>query len=536
MKRKINKKNLTKVLLVLLFIAILALGAVLFFENNKIKKSYNKYVLINNNTNLYDSKNKIVGKIYKNAYFELDEYKSGKYFKIKDSDYYIYYSDVKKTKKQENNIKDYYVSIGENITLKDNTKLYNNNKVSLSLNKGNIREVLYKDDDYYYFRFLNNIYGVKKDSVKEVTLTKGLTKDYVSVLYYETTNDNMDAQFKWLKENGNFGITLEDFELWSNDTINLNKNAVLILSQNEEVIKKAKEYGIYVEKNYGNYSYNGNNSSCKKGTQTVIPIYNIGNETNNEMLKKILAGEPIVYIDLTTNYAHNIRSEEGNASSIAVLNYHFFYDSSLGEYCGEGNCMDVKDFERELYWLKENNFKTLTIDEFIKWMYGEIELPNRSVLLTVDDGAMGTGIDNGNKLMPLLEKYDMHATLFLIAGWHPHKNYISPNLDVESHTYNMHEGGYCSSEERGSKLLCSTPEEIKNDLNTSKYEIGTDNAFCYPMYVYNDKVINVLKELGYKVAFTGGGYKASRDDDKYKIPRYHIYDSTTLDEFIDMIN
>ena len=100
----------------------------------------------------------------------------------------------------------------------------------------------------------------------------------------------------------------------------------------------------------------------------------------------------------------------------------------------------------------------------------------------------------------------------------------------------MHEGGYCDSEERGSKLLCSTKEQIKEDLATSKMEIGTDNAFCYPMYVYNDKVIDALKEMGYKVAFTGGGYSATRDNDKYKIPRYHIYDSTSLDEFIDMIN
>ena len=176
------------------------------------------------------------------------------------------------------------------------------------------------------------------------------------------------------------------------------------------------------------------------------------------------------------------------------------------------------------------------MDEFIKWMYGEIELPNRSVLLTIDDGALGTGLDNGNKLMPLLEKYDLHATLFLISGWHKYSNYISPNMDVESHTYNMHSGGACDSEARGSKLLCSSREAIKEDLKISKQEIGSDKAFCYPMYVYNDKVISVLQEMGYKVAFTGGDYKATRDNDKFKIPRYHIYDSTSLDEFIDMIN
>ena len=55
------------------------------------------------------------------------------------------------------------------------------------------------------------------------------------------------------------------------------------------------------------------------------------------------------------------------------------------------------------------------MEEFRKWMYGEIEIPSKSILITVDDGAMGTGKHNGNKLNPLLEEYHMNATLFLIT-------------------------------------------------------------------------------------------------------------------------
>ena len=532
-----NKRiNKFKVFLALVLILVLTISILILFNGINTKKYYSEYVLVTKNTNLYDSKNKSIGTIYKNTYLELDKFNNKKYFKIKGSDYSVYYSDVKKTKKQDNNMKDYYVGIGENISLKDNVELYRNDKAIVKLNKGNTYEVISKDDNYYYIKLFNSLCDVKKDDVKEVTPNKSVKKDYVSVLYYENSNNAMDSQFKYLKEDGYFGITIEDFTLWFAGKINLNNRAILILSNNEDVIKTAKEYGIYVEKNYGEYSYRSNNASAKKGSTSGVSMYTMDSSINNEKLKKILNGDPIVNIDITTSYSHSLRSEEGNAESIAVLNYHFFYDPSLGEVCDEGNCFDSREFERELYWLKENNYKTLTINEFIKWIYGEIELPNRSLLITIDDGAMGTGLDNGNKLMPLLEKYDMHATLFLIAGWHQYKNYISPNLDVESHTYNMHTGGYCDSEERGSKLLCSSLDEIKIDLATSKYEIGTDNAFCYPMYVYNDKVITALKEMGYKVAFTGGGYSATRDNDKYKIPRYHIYDSTSLDEFIDMIN
>lgn len=531
MKKK--KINIFKILLALVLLVGLVSGILILFNGTNIKKYYNGYVLVTKDTKLYDSKKKNIGTIYKGSYLELDKFNGDKYFKIKNSDYYVYYESIKSTKKKENNIKEYYVTIGKSITLKDNTELYLDNKVNIKLNKSSKYEVLYLDDNYYYIRFLNNAYGIKKDDVKEEKDIKIPEKNYMSVFYYEKYNEFIDAQLKYMKGNDYFGITLEDFTLWKDEKININKNGILILSNDEEVLKKAKEYNIYVEKNLGDYVYNGNNASCKRGTKTNIPFYNV---ENVDLLKKALDGEPITNIDISTKYNHNLRSEEGNATSIPVLNYHFFYDASLGEYCGEGICLDSRELERELSWLKENNYKTLTMDEFIKWYYGEIELPNRSVLLTIDDGAMGTGFDNGNKLIPLLEKYDMHATLFLIAGWHKHENYISPNLDVESHTYDMHTGGYCDTEARGSQLLCSTLDEIKIDLATSKYEIGTDNAFCYPMYVYNDKVITALREMGYKVAFTGGSYNATRDNDRYKIPRYPIYDSTTLDEFIDMIN
>ena len=84
MKRRINKKNLTKVLLGIIFVLILVFLAVIFLNGNGAKKNYSKYISVIKDTSLYNSKNKKVGKIYKNAYFELDEYKSGKYFKIKD--------------------------------------------------------------------------------------------------------------------------------------------------------------------------------------------------------------------------------------------------------------------------------------------------------------------------------------------------------------------------------------------------------------------------------------------------------------------
>lgn len=236
----------------------------------------------------------------------------------------------------------------------------------------------------------------------------------------------------------------------------------------------------------------------------------------------------ITYVPFKT-----LPSENATATGIAVLNYHFFY--AEGESQGGGNFMRTDFFEEQLKYLKDNNYKTLTMEEFRAWMYGEIELPARSVLLTIDDGAMGTGIHNGNKLIPLLEKYEQHATLFLVTGWWDIENYRSSYLDIESHTNDMHTSSYCDGVARGAQMLCYSDEQVLADLRSSISITGSNTALCYPFYAYTEHSIELTKEAGFKLGFASGGYKATRNSNKYAIPRYHMYDFTPLGEFVNMI-
>ena len=229
-----------------------------------------------------------------------------------------------------------------------------------------------------------------------------------------------------------------------------------------------------------------------------------------------------------------VKNKPVTSQGIAVLNYHFFY--SDGESCGQNICLNTIKFEEQLKYLKDNGYKTLTMDEFVRWMYGEIELPEKSVLLTIDDGAMGTGMHNGNKLIPLLEKYEIHATLFLITGWWDIRNYQSEYLDIESHTYDMHNEGFCSGVARGARMLCSSYDVALSDLKKSIDITGSKNAFCYPFYAYDDDAIKVVKDAGFKVAFAGGSRKATKNSNKYAIPRYPIHSNISLDTFINYIS
>ena len=269
-----------------------------------------------------------------------------------------------------------------------------------------------------------------------------------------------------------------------------------------------------------------NIDKTKPGDYTIK--YSVSDSSGNitETIREVKYVKPV---------KKELPKEDALASSIAVLNYHFFYDPTLKEPSGDGNFTSVQKFEEQLKYLQDNHYKTLTMEEFRAWMYGEINLPARSVLITIDDGGTGTSYINGNKVIPLLEKYDMHATLFLISGWWKKSDYESSHLDVESHSYLMHESNYCKGVARGAKMLCLSNEEVLEDLQKSIEAVGSSTAYCFPFYAYTENAINLVKEAGFKLAFVGGNYKATRNTNKYKIPRYHMYKGTSMLEFNNFI-
>jgi len=71
------------------------------------------------------------------------------------------------------------------------------------------------------------------------------------------------------------------------------------------------------------------------------------------------------------------------------------------------------EFESDLCFLQSNGYRTVTGEEYIGWLNGESGSWKGSVLLTFDDG-MSSVYTHG---LPLLEKYGMHAMVFLVSGY-----------------------------------------------------------------------------------------------------------------------
>lgn len=212
---------------------------------------------------------------------------------------------------------------------------------------------------------------------------------------------------------------------------------------------------------------------------------------------------------------------------VAVLSYH---NVAKKEECTTEDpwCISVDCFEKEMKYLHDAGYKTLTMQEFYEWKIGERRVPFRSVLITFDDGLLS----NAEYAMPILKKYGLNATIFCIGKnveestdetWTGDKTrYMMrkklkeyrkkyPNIEFYSHSYNMHYDNAVDTQ---------TKEEMERNLKKYGELYGRTDVMAYPYGRYNDKVISVLKKNDYKMAFTLlDNRKATRKDDNFKINR-----------------
>ena len=547
-KRRIKKKVKKIFSRIIILIMLCILGGFITYsylteDNNTPFKEKtnitNNYIKITKATNLLNEKGKKVGNIDKDIILSANK-RNNKLYKISNTNYYVSIDDIDNNIKYKDSINKNYVDFGKEISTKDKYNLLSEDKI-IEVNNSDKYKIKYQDNDYYYIDLGNIYFKIKKDEIKEEKdyNVKDKISDKISVINFSRienecslnecyTKENVKKVLDYIEKNNYYTVNINDFRNWNFGNVKLKEKAVLLITPNSnEVIESLnKDYNnminVYTPESGFTYLYN-NKTNCINTNLSSLNNYNIYNNNTLDDIKKMIDGEEV-----------NTKFFEGEtANSVAIVNYHFFYDLSKGQTnCKEEICEDVTRFREHLNYLRDNGYTTLTMNQFVKWIYGEIDVPAKSVLITIDDGAYGTGFHNNNNLIPILDEYKMHATLFLISGWWDINNYKSSYLEIQSHTYNMHNKGSCGD----AQLICANYQEIYNDLKQSIDVIGDKNTFCYPFYRYDNEAISAIKDLGFKIAFAGGNVKATRSSNKYTVPRYPIYDSTSLDRFIKMVS
>lgn len=222
---------------------------------------------------------------------------------------------------------------------------------------------------------------------------------------------------------------------------------------------------------------------------------------------------------------------------LPVLMYHFFYEKDDPNYIGktpDNNILLIDDFIEQMQYLKEDNFYFPTWEEVEEYIDGKQNLPEKSVVITDDDGNTSFFI----LAVPVIEELGIPVTSFIITNLYEARLQEKYEfINYQSHSDDMHQAG---SNGKGAMVNWKY-DEIVSDLKESKNKIEkytnrNCNVFCYPFGHYNEVAKKALKDTGFNFAFTVESGRVKIGADKYALPRVRINRTTTLNEFKKAVN
>ncbi|MDR3121262.1 MAG: polysaccharide deacetylase family protein [Clostridiales bacterium] len=271
-------------------------------------------------------------------------------------------------------------------------------------------------------------------------------------------------------------------------------------------------------------------------------------ETGEGVQETALAALQKQYESALNIIEHNVQ----NASSIPILTYHSFAkqtdaNKKWSDDAAENSwILPEKQFEAQMDYLAENKFHTATLEELEQYLRGKLKLPDRTVVLTFDDGYRS----NIEIAYPILKKHKFHAAVFLITGAIGNERYSTAAsrtpldfmnwtdlnrrgdaFSYYSHTHEMH-----TEYDNGTTKFAAEPlKTVTRDLITSKSLTGAV-YFAYPHGRADARGKALLKEQGFRMAFIIERGYASRSTDRFAIPRFSVTPSMDDDEFRQICN
>lgn len=198
------------------------------------------------------------------------------------------------------------------------------------------------------------------------------------------------------------------------------------------------------------------------------------------------------------------------SKSIPVLSYHCINDKVSGS---SDMYVSPRAFEKHIREIKAKGYTPITFND-IKSM----EAIDKPIIITFDDGYE----DNYLNAYPILKKYGVRATVFLVVNYIGKPNYLSISqirkmqdiIDFQSHTMSHH------------RLTEMDQEKTRYEISQSKKCLETllgkkIDVIAYPYGNYDKKTIQTAKKYyQFGVSFTNGKYYYGISNN-YKIRRIH---------------
>ena len=195
--------------------------------------------------------------------------------------------------------------------------------------------------------------------------------------------------------------------------------------------------------------------------------------------------------------------------TVPILCYHRFGVGSSKMLVAPGN------FEAQLDWLQRNGFRVLRLAELTDFLAGREALPQKSVVITIDDGYESVY----RYAYPLLKKYGFTATLFVYTdfvgardglSWAQLQEMASSGvIDIQSHSKTHRNLIERRAGETDPLYRNAIETEVKQprQLLERKLTGVRVHHFAYPFGDANELVLDALQksELNLGVTVNPGG-------------------------------
>lgn len=188
-----------------------------------------------------------------------------------------------------------------------------------------------------------------------------------------------------------------------------------------------------------------------------------------------------------------------------------------------------KYFIAQLDWLKSNHTNALSVDKLLS----EIALSN-AIGMTFDDGYLS---DYETALPELLDR-SFTATFFLSTDKVNSYGYVSWGQVRQMREYGMEIGSHGVSH---SLLTMQSSSDILKELKDSKdvlqQQLGHEvSSFSIPFGFYNDKILNMAIDVGYKIICTSDYGQNMLDGNCLKHKRIAVNPGVSMDDFVSIVN
>lgn len=209
---------------------------------------------------------------------------------------------------------------------------------------------------------------------------------------------------------------------------------------------------------------------------------------------------PVTYLSNTCQYIENRWGEGKSSPGTVVVPIMFHSVVQPGRLINDTTSISMEYFEYFMDTAKDMGFATITTQELVGFLEHNQEIPERSMILILDDRRPGVT----ELFMPYLEENDWTLTLGWIAAdstrvavWETMTALASTGrLDVQSHGFNhIYIQDYIN--------LAQIEEELFKPIEVIEARFGTRPiAHVWPGGNFDTRAIALARDAGYKLGFT----------------------------------